>query len=227
MKRVILLLVVLFWAMGFKTLFAQTPAKPTIYQPTVVVYPKGKEKKEVPYSFKHKLKTKVTADVVDPQAAYNKFMKDKNPYLDITCYLGQYDTKYKYTLDGSGTWETLPNGDRLWRLKLTTQSELITGIGVHSSKMNIPQGGKLFFYSDDKKYVVGPVTEPNGKGTKQLLVNSIPGKTIWIEYYEPKAQKNKSTFDIDALMYRFVAFPYGITHKIKDQVPFFNPFREE
>ena len=226
MKRVILLLVVLFWTMS-NALHAQTPAKPTIYQPTVVVYPKGKEKKEVPYSFKHKLKTKVTADVVDPQAAYNKFMKDKNPYLDITCYLGQYDTKYKYTLDGSGTWETLPNGDRLWRLKLTTQSELITGIGVHSSKMNIPQGGKLFFYSDDKKYVVGPVTEPNGKGTKQLLVNSIPGKTIWIEYYEPKAQKNKSTFDIDALMYRFVAFPYGITHKIKEQVPFVNPFREE
>ena len=158
-----------------------------------------KNKKEVPYSFKHKLKTKVVANVLDPQAAYNEFLKDKNPYMDISFYLGLY-TKFKATLDSSGVWENLPNGDRLWRLKLSTQSNLITGIGIHSSDMTLPKGGKLFFYSDDKKFVAGPVTEPNHKSAKQLLVNTIPGKTIWIEYYEPKAQKNKSTFDIDALM---------------------------
>ena len=228
MKRVILLLVVLFGAMGFNALYAQTPAKPTIYQPTVVVYPKGKEKKEVPYSFKHKLKTKVTADVLDPQTVYEGFMKTVNSHLfEISHYLGSWERNYKRSLSNSGTWETLPNGDRLWRLKITTTGNTVTGIGVHGSdKIHIPEGGKLFFYSDDKKQVVGPITKPNYECSKQLFVNTIPGKTVWVEYYEPKAQKGRSIFDIDALMYRFVGFPYGVTHKLKQNVPFMNPFRE-
>ncbi len=186
-----------------------------------------KNKKEAPYSFKHKLKTKVVANVLDPQAAYDKLTKEQmNRFQDISQYLGSYG-KFKATLDSSGTWETLPNGDRLWRLKLSTQSNLITGIGIHSSDMTLPKGGKLFFYSDDKKFVAGPVTEPNHKSAKQLLVNTIPGKTIWVEYYEPKAQKNKSTFNIDALLYRFVGFPYGITHQLKKTVPFVNPYPKD
>ena len=185
----------------------------------------NKPKQELPYSFKHKLKTnnKVVAQIIDPQAAYNKFLKEKNQKMPINFYLGVYD-KFSATLDSSGTWENLANGDRVWRLKISTQSNLITGMGIHSSKMQIPQGGKLFFYSDDKKSVVGPVTEPNQKSAKQLLVNTIAGKTIWVEYYEPKAQKGKSTFNIDALLYRFVAFPYGVTHKLKKKVDFVNPY---
>ena len=189
----------------------------------------NKPKQELPYSFKHskKLKAKVVAEIIDPQAVYDGFMKTVNANLfEISHYLGSWERNYKRNLTDSGTWEELPNGDRLWRLKISATGNFITGIGVHASdKMNIPQGGKLFFYSDDKKYVVGPITKPNYEGSKQLLVNTIPGKTIWVEYYEPKAQKGKSTFNIDALLYRFVAFPYGITHKLKQEVPFMNPFK--
>ena len=225
MKQLILSIALLF-VTGLLYAQEKTNNRPPVYQPTPY-YPPAPTKQELPYSFKHKLKTnnKVVAKVVDPQYAYNKFMKTKNPYKDISFYLGKY-TKFITGLDSIGTWETLRNGDRIWRLKLTTQSNLITGIGVHSSKMNIPQGGKLFFYSDDKKTVVGPVTEPNQKGARQFLINSIPGKTIWIEYYEPKAQKGKSTFDIDALLYRFVEFPYGATHRLKKEVPYITPIPE-
>lgn len=188
----------------------------------------NKPKQELPYSFKHpkQLKAKVIAQLINPQVAYNKLLKDKGEKMDISFYLGAYDN-FTATLDSSGTWEKIANGDRIWRLKITTQSGIITGMGIHSSDMHIPEGGKLFFYSDDKKYVIGPVTEPNQKSAKQLLVNTIPGKTIWVEYYEPKAYKGKSTFKIDALLYRFVDFPYGITHQLTKKLTFVNPYPKE
>ena len=186
-------------------------------------------KKELPYSFKHKMKTKVTPTMVDPQYAYDKFMKTKNKYEDISSYLGKFDTKH-FTLQNNGIWEELSNGDRVWRLTISTKSNLVTSFGFSAEKVSIPEGAKLFVYSPDKKYVAGPITKPNNEGNKSLLVNSIPSKTICLEYYEPKAQQNKSIININALLYRFVEHPYGTTHKIKGNVTFINPFdpkREE
>lgn len=176
---------------------------------------------EKPYSFTHKLKKKVATEKLDADKAYQKFLKEKNPFAQDNHYLGQYDTDAKMNLLQHGTWEKLPNGDHLWRIKLSSDSKLLTGIGVHADKsINIPQGAKLFFYSDDRKYVVGPITEPNVKNAKQLLVNTIPGKSIWIEYYEPLAQKGKSVFNIDAVLYRYVKFPYSFAHPLSKEVPF-------
>lgn len=176
---------------------------------------------EKPYSFTHKLKKKVTAIKLDADKSYKKFLAEKNPFKQNNFYLGQYDTDAKMNMQQHGTWEQLPNGDRIWRLKLCADSKILTGIGIHADKtINIPDGGKLFFYSDDKKYVVGPVTEPNVKNAKQLMINTIPGKNIWVEYYEPSSQKDKSVFNIDALLYRFVEYPYSFAHPLSKEVPF-------
>jgi hypothetical protein len=187
-------------------------------------------KKQQPHSFKHKMKTKVVPTMVDPQEAYEEFMKKKNKQRDISQYLGEYDSKFSCTLDGSGQgiWETLPNGDRVWRINLCSSSNLITAIGVLlSSDLYIPEGCQLFVYSNDKKQVTQPITQPNYKGKKQLLVNSIPSKNIWIEYYEPKHQQGRGKLPIVALLYRFVDFPYSIYHKTKDTVTFINPFNSQ
>lgn len=174
-----------------------------------------------PYSFTHKLKKKVTAIKLDAGKAYKKFLAEKNPFKQNNFYLGQYDTDAEMNMQQHGTWEQLPNGDRIWRLKLCANSKILTGIGIHADKtINIPDGGKLFFYSDDRKYVVGPITEPNVKNAKQLLINTIPGKNIWVEYYEPSSQKDKSVFNIDAILYRFVEYPYSFAHPLSKEVPF-------
>lgn len=183
---------------------------------------------EKPYSFTHKLKKKVRTVKLDGDKAYKKLMAEKNPFKDIRFYLGQYDTDAKMNMQQYGTWEELPNGDWVWRIKLSTDSPLVTGIGIHADKsIQIPEGAKLFFYSDDKKSVVGPVTAPNVKNAKQLLINTIPGKNIWIEYHEPKAQQGMGIFNIDAILFRFVEFPYSFAHPLNKEVPFINLISKE
>ncbi|MBL7784950.1 MAG: hypothetical protein JNM36_03535, partial [Chitinophagales bacterium] len=185
-------------------------------------------KKQQPHSFKHKMKTKVVPTMVDPQEAYEELtQKDMNKYQDISDYLGKYDN-FATNLDEYGIWEIIPNGDRVWRFCISSQNEIITGIGIHSSKMFIPEGGELFFYSPDKKHVVGPVSLPNQKSANQLLINTIPGNSICVEYYEPKAQKGKGIFEIDALLYRFVNFPYSTTHHMPNTaISFVTPFSKQ
>ncbi|MBL7784952.1 MAG: hypothetical protein JNM36_03545 [Chitinophagales bacterium] len=180
-------------------------------------------KKQQPHSFKHKMKTKVVPTMVDPQYAYDKFMKTKNKYAEVSDYLGKFDTKH-FSLQNDGIWEELPNGDRVWRLTISSKSNLITSLGISTEKIVIPEGGYLFFYSQDKKYVLGPITKPNNEGNKTLVVNTIPQKNICIEYYEPKQHKGNSVFKIEHILYRFVDFPYGVTHKMKEDVVFLNPF---
>ncbi|HNI44463.1 MAG TPA: hypothetical protein PK230_07195, partial [Chitinophagales bacterium] len=69
-------------------------------------------KKQQPHSFKHKMKTKVPLREVNSEYAYNKFQKRKNPYKDISLYVG-IASGFKSSMDTSGVWETLPNGDRV------------------------------------------------------------------------------------------------------------------
>ncbi|MBL7784951.1 MAG: hypothetical protein JNM36_03540 [Chitinophagales bacterium] len=180
-------------------------------------------KKQHPYSFKHKMKTKVPLREVNSEYAYNKFLKRKNPYLDFSFYVG-IASEFKSNMDTSGVWETLPNGDRVWRMQLHSDSDWLKGIGVQTTELILPEGCTLFFYSPDKKQLVGPVLPADPLGSRQRMVNTIAGKDICIEYYEPKAQKGKGLFNIDFLLYRLNDFPYSSTHRLKKTVPIASPY---
>ncbi|MFT5844728.1 MAG: V8-like Glu-specific endopeptidase, partial [Saprospiraceae bacterium] len=84
-----------------------------------------------------------------------------------------------------GEWTDLPNGDRLWNLG-------IESIGAFSlnflfSTFNLPEGGKLFIYNEDKSYKIGAFTSENNTPEKTLPTYPLPGERIIIEYYEPAA----------------------------------------
>ena len=183
-------------------------------------------KKQQPYSFKHKMKTKVPVQEVNLEKAYQDFLKTKNPYWDFSFYLGVSDS-FKTNMDTNGLWETLPNGDRVWRMQLHTDHAWVTGIGIKTTDLVLPEGCSLFFYSPDKKFVVGSVSDPKATGLRERLVNSIPGKTLCMEYYEPKTQKGKGVFNINSLILRLNDFPYGTTHRLKKTVPFVMPYSKE
>jgi uncharacterized protein (DUF2249 family) len=183
-------------------------------------------KKQQPHSFKHKMKTKVPVQVVKSEEAYQDFLKRKVKNLDFSYYVG-ISSPFRSSMDTSGVWETLPNGDRVWRMQLHANSDWLKGIGVQTTELILPEGCTLFFYSPDKKQLVGPVLPADPLGSRQRMVNTIAGKDICIEYYEPKAQKGKGLFNIDYLQYHLNDFPYGTTHRLKKTVPFVMPFSKE
>jgi len=53
----------------------------------------------------------------------------------------------------SGTWEVLPDGSRLWRLKI--QSDGALALFLTYNHFVLPEGSTLFLYNEDKSHIAG------------------------------------------------------------------------
>ena len=62
-------------------------------------------------------------------------------------------------LKTAGSWESLADGSRIWRLKITVPDAL--ALGVYYNQFHLPEGGKLFLYNEAKTQVIGGFTSHN------------------------------------------------------------------
>jgi hypothetical protein len=81
-----------------------------------------------------------------------------------------------------GTWETLPDKSRLWRIRILSVGAKSINLGI--TKFSLPEGAKLWIYSYDREYVEGPYLDKH-KTNGQLWTPIIPGDQIVIELYVP------------------------------------------
>lgn len=102
-----------------------------------------------------------------------------------------------FSLTNSGTWETLPNGDRLWRLQITATDAL--GLNPMFENFFLPTGAKLYIYRPDYQQILGAYTAANNHHSKQFATEIIFGNSMVLEYLEPATQKGKGSFTISAV----------------------------
>jgi PKD repeat protein len=86
-------------------------------------------------------------------------------------------------METSGTWDLLPNGDKLWRIRIYSQGALT--MNFKFSKYTLPDGATLFLYNEDHSEVLGSFTSANNQASGIFATTLIPGETITLEYYEP------------------------------------------
>jgi len=79
-----------------------------------------------------------------------------------------------YNLNNSGTWTTLDNGDRLWKLKVKSTSAL--GLFFRYDQFNLPEGASLFMYDDHGKQIHGAYTAQNNRA--QFMTGMVNGETL-------------------------------------------------
>ncbi len=87
------------------------------------------------------------------------------------------------SLDNSGAWESLSNGDRLWRLRISAPNAYT--VSALFDKFWLPHGASLFVYNDDHSAVLGEFNELNNETHGMFAIEPIPGDAITLEYYEP------------------------------------------
>lgn len=100
-----------------------------------------------------------------------------------------YNHDVNFSLNNSGSWITLPNGDRLWQLCLRSPGAVSMNLAFDDFFM--PEGAKLFVYNVDKNYVIGAFTTLNNQDDRAFATDLIPGDAIVLEYYEPQAAANQ------------------------------------
>jgi hypothetical protein len=90
----------------------------------------------------------------------------------------------EYTLDNSGTWETLDNGSRLWRLRLSSQGALSLNLGIEG--FNLPDDAAFWVHAPDGSGVQGPYTAKNRNALGGLWTAVVLGDELVAELRVPK-----------------------------------------
>ncbi len=86
-------------------------------------------------------------------------------------------------LDNSGTWEYLPNGDRLWRLRIESNDAL--AIILYYNSFYLPDGATMHVYNEDRSMTIGAFTSINNADHGLFATELVTGDVSIVEYYEP------------------------------------------
>ncbi len=120
-----------------------------------------------------------------------------------------------YNLYNAGTWDELPDGSGLWRLKIV--SEGAYSINLLYSQFYMPEGGKFFVYSEDKEMVLGAFTKQNNKEYNKFATAPVKGDVIILEYYEPVEMRGVGEITVSRVVHGYKdVFNFGGTKWEKD-----------
>jgi len=114
-----------------------------------------------------------------------------------------YNFDVNYNLNNSGTWETLSDGSRVWRLAV--RSEDAVSINLAFKEFHMPKGATFFVYNVGKNTIYGAFTEQNNSEDGYFATTPTYGSTTILEYYEPVYSKNKGRITL-----------HKVTHAYKD-----------
>ena len=141
----------------------------------------------VPRSYKlsYKLKSDQTIDKISFLEPDVMALKAEDAITDktgLSPWRFGFNNPSSSTLLNSGTWDTLPNGDMIWRLLVNCKKALTVNLTFEN--LVIPEGNELFVYKPDKSFVLGRFTA-NHIYEGQLGTELVPGEDVMIEYYIP------------------------------------------
>lgn len=159
----------------------------------------------VPYSF-HDYRISdeipfVKMPSVDNQVLINSENEASNK-AEGFCFGKEFDVDYN--LFNSGTWTELPNGDRIWRLGISSKDAY--SLNLIFNRFYLPPTSNLFIYTKDKQYILGAFTEKNNLPDKIFATNLLPGGEIIIEYYEPQIVKGKGEIHLSTIVHGYKDF---------------------
>ncbi len=117
------------------------------------------------------------------------------------------------SLDNAGSWTKLPNGDRLWRVQVTSLGA--QALLPYFNKFFLPIGSFLHVYSPDKGEIIGAFTSSNNPGNGYYATGLIHGESLILEYYEPHDMIGKGVITLDEVghAYRWISryFPKNVS----------------
>ncbi|MBW6460503.1 MAG: PKD domain-containing protein [Bacteroidales bacterium] len=106
----------------------------------------------------------------------------------------------------AGTWETLADGTRIWRLRIVVEGAL--ALGVYYDHFIMPENALLFLYNDARTQVIGAFTSYNNHDSELFATEFIQGDAVNLEYIAPAGTSELPVISISevAYAYRFIYF---------------------
>jgi len=104
-------------------------------------------------------------------------------------------------MQNSGTWETLADGSRLWRLRIESPGAF--SINLLYDRFWLPDGATFFIHNEDKSHVIGAFTSRNNKDYGSFATGLVKGDVSILEYWEPADVNGEPEFRISRIVHAY------------------------
>lgn len=94
-----------------------------------------------------------------------------------------YPFDVNYSLFNSGVWDSLPDGSRIWQLRIEAPGA--KSINLLYNDFDLPEGVELYIYNEDRSMVIGAFTSENNKPTGEFATQPVAGDVSILELYVP------------------------------------------
>ncbi len=143
--------------------------------------------KAIPYSFQAPVAADLPTYTLAPVRLETKtapaYEQDERGFIIVPPATPGIEISVDLGFEQAGLWQTLPDGGRLWRLRIA--SEGADALHLVYDDFWMPPGAQLFLYNDDRSVVRGAFTEQNNKQHGGFATDFVPGEATTLEYYEP------------------------------------------
>ena len=116
-------------------------------------------------------------------------------------YRYAFDVEVNLNTANSGSWSKLSDGRKIWRLKINANNS--QAVGLYYSKFNIPIGGLLFIYSENKKQIIGAFNHTTNKKNQEFATELIMGNNVILEYIAPEFNTKHPEINISSVSYAY------------------------
>ena len=154
-----------------------------------------------PRSFSHQVKSSIqtaTMGYVDELALRAEDEDDKANGIPLRF---GYPFEVSYTLENSGTWETLPDGGKLWRFEISCPGAY--SINLVYDYFWLPEGAEFFIYNEDHSMILGAFTSQNNKDYDDFATGLVRGDKSILEYYEPANVEKSGIINISRIVHGY------------------------
>jgi hypothetical protein len=97
-----------------------------------------------------------------------------------------------------GTWESLPNGDLLWRLRIVGGAGT-TSLNLGFPHFQLPPHGRLLLYSADEKRKVRPFTAAENATHKEIWTPVVVTSDLIVEVTLPAGEKDGLVLELGSI----------------------------
>ncbi len=81
------------------------------------------------------------------------------------------------------------------------KSKGAVGLGLYFSEFRLPEGARMFVYSENRTHILGAYTSLNNQAGGKFAIEVGKGESIIVEYTCPTAYKDEPAFLIDEVLY--------------------------
>lgn len=136
-----------------------------------------------PYSFNNNL-SRITPIIELPFVDSDALKQEDTEISQGTPFRYGIRLPVDFSPENSGTWETLFDGTRIWKLQIFSRDAYALNLGFDS--FYLPEGSKLFIYNPDHSIVYGAFTDMNNNDEDIFATPLLKGEELILEYSEPE-----------------------------------------